>query len=216
MKVYVITRTLGGIVNCSFYHVNGGKPVSPLQRLRHVELHSPTGFECGYGGSGPADLAASILADFFSVTAQTVVRTWKKPIGRLSRSATRNKRAADAEKVIHLYQAFKFDVISKMQIERGGRLELIADEIVKWLCKKENEEKSAAEAAIEGQWSTDYREVPTCPACHKQYTLILIDNGFRCTRDAGGCGAFYSLDKLPKLYKRELERGDSGGCHDGQ
>lgn len=30
--------------------------------LRHWVRHSPTGFEWGYGGSGPADLARSILA----------------------------------------------------------------------------------------------------------------------------------------------------------
>jgi len=29
--------------------------------LRHVVRHSPTGFEYGYGGSGPADLALSML-----------------------------------------------------------------------------------------------------------------------------------------------------------
>jgi hypothetical protein len=33
--------------------------------LKHVEHHSPTGFEWGYGGSGPADLALSILTDYF-------------------------------------------------------------------------------------------------------------------------------------------------------
>lgn len=33
--------------------------------LRHVVVHSPSGFNWGYGGSGPADLALSILADFF-------------------------------------------------------------------------------------------------------------------------------------------------------
>jgi len=33
--------------------------------LYHVVWHSPTGFEMGYGGSGPADLALSILADYF-------------------------------------------------------------------------------------------------------------------------------------------------------
>ncbi len=33
--------------------------------LHHVNFHSPDGFEWGYGGSGPADLALSILADFF-------------------------------------------------------------------------------------------------------------------------------------------------------
>ena len=31
--------------------------------LRHVCRHSPDGFEWGYGGSGPADLARSILID---------------------------------------------------------------------------------------------------------------------------------------------------------
>jgi len=32
------------------------------RRVSHVMLHSPDGFEWGYGGSGPADLALSILA----------------------------------------------------------------------------------------------------------------------------------------------------------
>lgn len=29
--------------------------------VAHVRFHSPTGFECGYAGSGPADLALSVL-----------------------------------------------------------------------------------------------------------------------------------------------------------
>ncbi len=33
--------------------------------LKHVVRHSPTGMQWGYGGSGPADLALSILADVF-------------------------------------------------------------------------------------------------------------------------------------------------------
>lgn len=32
-----------------------------LGTLRHVERHSPGGFSWGYGGSGPADLARSLL-----------------------------------------------------------------------------------------------------------------------------------------------------------
>jgi hypothetical protein len=32
--------------------------------LRHVVRHSPDGFEWGYAGSGPADLALSILSDY--------------------------------------------------------------------------------------------------------------------------------------------------------
>jgi hypothetical protein len=34
-----------------------------LGQLRHVVRHSPTGLSWGYGGSGPADLARSLLLD---------------------------------------------------------------------------------------------------------------------------------------------------------
>lgn len=34
-----------------------------VDRLRHHVRHSPTGFEWGYGGSGPAELARCILID---------------------------------------------------------------------------------------------------------------------------------------------------------
>jgi hypothetical protein len=33
-----------------------------VRPLRHFVLHSPTGFDWGYAGSGPADLARSLLA----------------------------------------------------------------------------------------------------------------------------------------------------------
>ena len=36
----------------------------PNYRLPHIKRHSPDGFNWGYGGSGPADLALSILTDF--------------------------------------------------------------------------------------------------------------------------------------------------------
>ena len=36
--------------------------------LRHLVHHSPTGFEWGYGGSGPADLARSIIGDVLGST----------------------------------------------------------------------------------------------------------------------------------------------------
>jgi len=39
-----------------------GRPVVNLEQVR--VLHSPTGFEWGYGGSGPADLALNILLRF--------------------------------------------------------------------------------------------------------------------------------------------------------
>ena len=40
-----------------------------LGELRHVMRHSPTGMSWGYGGSGPADLARSLLVDALGGTA---------------------------------------------------------------------------------------------------------------------------------------------------
>lgn len=36
-----------------------------MRHLTHIQKHSPTGMSWGYSGSGPADLALSILADHF-------------------------------------------------------------------------------------------------------------------------------------------------------
>jgi hypothetical protein len=54
-RVYSIQRTAQGVV-CT---VNG----RPLPLRLDLWNHSPTGFEFGYGGSGPAQLALAILAD---------------------------------------------------------------------------------------------------------------------------------------------------------
>ena len=54
-RVYTIQRTPQGVV-CT---VSG----SPLPLRLDLWNHSPTGFEFGYGGSGPAQLALAILAD---------------------------------------------------------------------------------------------------------------------------------------------------------
>ncbi len=60
--------------------------------LKHIVYHSPTGMEWGYGGSGPSDLARSILADFAGIK---VVDTF--------------------------YQDFKWDFIAK-QPEKGFQI----------------------------------------------------------------------------------------------
>lgn len=58
--------------------------------LPHVGKHSPTGLEWGYSGSGPSDLAHSILAHVLDVPAVSPT----------------------------LYQAFKFAVVSGLE-EKG-------------------------------------------------------------------------------------------------
>ena len=65
-----------------------GRPLNPRLDLWN---HSPTGFEWGYGGSGPAQLALAILADHlgndepafnfhhrfkWEVTAKLPIRAW--------------------------------------------------------------------------------------------------------------------------------------------
>lgn len=45
-------------------HVTVNNRPLPLKPSLHVYNHSPTGFEWGYGGSGPAQLALAILLDF--------------------------------------------------------------------------------------------------------------------------------------------------------
>jgi hypothetical protein len=57
MKLYVGVGT-GTVVGAKSVFVND-KP------LRHIEKHSPDGFNWGYGGSGPADLAYAILYDLY-------------------------------------------------------------------------------------------------------------------------------------------------------
>jgi hypothetical protein len=60
MKVYKGYRTSSGPV---IIKSTEGKTGQEVEALKHVVLHSPTGMEWGYGGSGPADLALSILTD---------------------------------------------------------------------------------------------------------------------------------------------------------
>jgi hypothetical protein len=49
------------------------------RRLRHKVYHSPTGFNWGYEGSGPADLARSLLLDFLGFDPHPAVyQTFKR------------------------------------------------------------------------------------------------------------------------------------------
>ena len=61
-KVYAGTRREGvgsGVL------ISVGTSMTDIHSLRHIVRHSPTGMSWGYAGSGPADLALSILVDVF-------------------------------------------------------------------------------------------------------------------------------------------------------
>jgi hypothetical protein len=49
--------------------------------LKHHVHHSPDGFECGYGGSGPADLALALAADAIGAERERV-RIFQGEVGR--------------------------------------------------------------------------------------------------------------------------------------
>lgn len=93
---YVGTRTKDGVI----VEVDDNGCRRPL---RHVVVHSPTGFEWGYGGSGPSDLALSILADHLAVP-----------------------HVAPS-----LYQSFKFDVIGNL--EQNSNFVMPAKLVSDWL-----------------------------------------------------------------------------------
>jgi len=75
MSVYKGTRTPQGCVVTV-----DGEPLDPRLDLWN---HSPTGFEWGYGGSGPAQLALAILAhhyrnDTLPPGGQTAIRLYQR------------------------------------------------------------------------------------------------------------------------------------------
>jgi hypothetical protein len=74
--------------------------------LPHRVMHSPDGFCWGYGGSGPADLARSLLMHFMQTDD---VSPW-------------------------LYQQFKDDVIARLP--QQGDWTLTFDQVRDWLSKQ--------------------------------------------------------------------------------
>jgi hypothetical protein len=92
MARYEATRFENGVIA----KVDG----QPLDKRTDLFNHSPQGFEFGYGGSGPAQLALAILAHHF--------RSRLKDPG----SAT---RATADERAVRYHQDFKNLVISRVE-----------------------------------------------------------------------------------------------------
>lgn len=116
---------------------------------RCVIHHSPSGFECGYSGSGPADLALNIMAAFFPLASVPCngpaiiprasshqyggpVRCWRGECSRLAWD---------------LHQAFKREFIAVMPRE-GGQIE--SRVIRAWAVTRLNISLSAPAHATDG------------------------------------------------------------------
>ena len=84
-----------------------------ISTLRHHVKHSPTGMEWGYAGSGPSDTARSILIDVFGEYSKCEMcngrsRTWTDCLAPGCGGTHITPRIESK------YQAFKFDVISRL------------------------------------------------------------------------------------------------------
>jgi hypothetical protein len=91
-------------------------PSGRTRSLQHIVLHSPTGFAWGYGGSGPADLALSILCDVLG----------ERPKGK--------RLYHGSFKAQPHYQAFKRQFVAGWEF--SGRFEIDSETITNWLVKR--------------------------------------------------------------------------------
>jgi Family of unknown function (DUF6166) len=83
-QTYYYGRRVDGSTVVSKRRPGGDHQLNPRLDLWN---HSPTGMEWGYGGSGPAQLALAILADYLQ----------------------------DDDRAIELHQAYKWEVIAKLE-----------------------------------------------------------------------------------------------------
>jgi hypothetical protein len=97
----------------------------PAYKLRHLIVHSPSGLSWGFGGSGPADLALAILADYLGEADAIPVHDRYGPT--LERRIL-NTRAA------RLHQAFKWQFIAPL--DQGAGWTLTDTEIRDWLAPR--------------------------------------------------------------------------------
>lgn len=125
MKTYTIVRSSSGQVGVTITQDSGRRNAV---LLKHCVLHSPTGFETGYSGSGPADLAASILADHFGIEPDRMRRVWEKSLGDNNNPAMM---------VIRLHQLFKASFIAPRHLDPGESYEITSVDIADWCARHE-------------------------------------------------------------------------------
>lgn len=138
MKTYKGQRLAEG---CEVYVFTGDGRSYPLPLRLEIRSHSPTGFEWGYGGSGPAQLALAILADHFGsaqAPAQCPYCSGRMDGWKCSYKDCGFDGNRDGDKWAHIqggmvhYQDFK-EVIAKLP--KDG-FELTAEQIDAWARKE--------------------------------------------------------------------------------
>jgi hypothetical protein len=84
-----------------------GKELTP-RKSQLILNHSPDGFECGYGGSGPAQLALAILTEALGSK-----NDWQ---------------------AIEMHQKFKVDMIAPLPQDAGWTI--TGAQVIEWLAKQ--------------------------------------------------------------------------------
>jgi len=148
----------GHVQDCAVSVVVTGEhkwPYGHVHPLPHVVKHSSTGFSWGYGGSGPADLARSLLVHALDgAVCTTCDGTGQTVYGEdgvemsVSNAESLFEGGEWAEHVYTctscedgiavpraLYQQFKWDVIAKLPIDRDW--ELSRDDVLQWTSGQE-------------------------------------------------------------------------------
>ena len=100
--------------------------------LKHVVFHSPTGFSWGYGGSGPADLALSVLADHFG------------------EHPTEDDLCHGRPRCWQLHQPFKWNFIASLPF--GEAFELHSTQIESWLAEQTLRQPQPPDAWLEAAY----------------------------------------------------------------
>jgi hypothetical protein len=120
-KVYVVLRDVEGRVTCQVVQGTAAAPVPP------VVVHSPDGFDIGHHGSGPGDLALSILADYCA----------EAPADPRRRCALK----PGVWRCWTWHQDFKRHFLAPQEVERGGHALIRGEDIAAWLAQVQAENR---------------------------------------------------------------------------
>jgi hypothetical protein len=113
-----------------------GPNVESRTPIEHVVWHSPTGYEWGYGGSGPADAALSILSDYFH----------KRGLERVTQDDIHAPTGTEPHIAIKLHQPFKRDILAGFH---GDGFTLRSQRIDDWLEGKGSAARPQADADLD-------------------------------------------------------------------
>jgi len=115
---YRITRYDASTVDCRVFVDD-----SIGYQLSHIPIHSPTGFNCGYLGAGPGDLALALLAHHFGEDPFTVY-------GRVTTGH------GDESRAYREHQRFKQDIVANIFLDDEKTRIMTDEEIGHWLAER--------------------------------------------------------------------------------